>query len=234
MKQLFFSTLLLLMAHLSFAQNPLAGAWQLLPAGTEPQTIRIIEDGYFMQTVFDHAGKQFISTLGGHFTADGKSLQETIEFNTLDKNNVGTKNSCTYTLEKDLLTVSCDGKAAKWKRIDAGRAALTGTWRITGRENNGTIEPMRAGPRKTLKILSGNRFQWAAINTETREFFGTGGGTYTFENGKYTETIGFFSRDSTRVGMSLSFNGKVDGKQWHHSGKSSKGDPISEIWSRIE
>lgn len=234
MKRLFSAALLLLIAHLSFAQNPLTGAWQLLPADSEPQTIRIIEDGYFMQTSYDHAGKQFISTLGGHFEADGKSLEETIEFNTADKSNVGVKNKCTYTLEKDQLTVISNGKTSKWQRLDAGKAALSGTWRITGRENNGTIEPMRAGPRKTLKILSGNRFQWAAINTETKEFFGTGGGTYTFENGKYTETITFFSRDNTRVGMSLSFDGKVAGKQWHHSGKSSKGDPISEIWSRIE
>lgn len=234
MKRLFSATLLLLIAHLSFAQNPLTGAWQLLPAGNEPQTVRIIEDGYFMQTSYDHTGKQFINTLGGHFEADAKSLQETIEFNTADKSNVGVKNICSYTLEKDQLTVVTNGTATKWKRMDAGKAALSGTWRITGRENNGTIEPMRAGPRKTLKILSGNRFQWAAINTETREFFGTGGGTYTFENGKYTETIAFFSRDNSRVGVSLSFDGKVTGKQWHHSGKSSKGDPISEIWSRIE
>ncbi|MRG45954.1 membrane or secreted protein [Chitinophaga sp. SYP-B3965] len=234
MKRLSSAILLLLITHLAFAQNPLTGAWQLLPAGTEPQTIRIIEDGYFMQTAYDHAGKQFISTLGGQFSADGKALQETIEFNTADKSNVGIKNMASYTLEKDVLTVATNGKMVKWKRLDAGKAALSGTWRITGRENNGTIEPMRPGPRKTLKILSGNRFQWAAINTETKEFFGTGGGTYTFENGKYTETIAFFSRDSSRVGISLSFDGKVTGKQWHHSGKSSKGDPISEIWSRIE
>jgi len=234
MKRLFPAILLLLTAHLSFAQEQLTGAWQLIQTGKEPQTIRIIEDGYFMQTVYDQAGKQFISTLGGQFSSDGQSLQETIEFNTVNKSNVGIKNTCSYTLVKDLLTVTCNGKNVKWQRLDEGKAALSGTWRITGREINGTIEPMRPGPRKTLKILSGNRFQWAAINTETKEFFGTGGGTYTFENGKYTETIAFFSRDNSRVGMSLSFDGKVTGKQWHHSGKSSKGDPISEIWSRIE
>lgn len=234
MKRLLSAILLLLTAHLSFAQDQLTGSWQLVQTGSEPQTVRIIQDGYFMQTVYDHAGKQFISTLGGQFSSDGQSLQETIEFNTADKSNVGIKNTCSYILAKDLLTVTCNGKAQKWQRLDEGKAALSGTWRITGRENNGTIEPMRPGPRKTLKILSGNRFQWAAINTETKEFFGTGGGTYTFENGKYTETIAFFSRDNSRVGMSLSFDGKVTGKQWHHSGKSSKGDPISEIWSRIE
>src|SRR3546814_4443688 len=87
--------------------------------------------------------------------------------------------------------------------------------------------PLRA--RRTLKILTGTRFQWAAINVETGEFSGTGGGTYTFKNGKYTENIEFFSRDNSRVGMSLSFEGDLQGDDWHHQGKSSKGDPIYEI-----
>jgi hypothetical protein len=71
-----------------------------------------------------------------------------------------------------------------------------------------------------------------AINTETKEFFGTGGGTYTFINGKYTENIEFFSRDSTRVGASLTFDGSVSGYVWTHKGLSSRGDPIHEEWTR--
>ena len=91
----------------------------------------------------------------------------------------------------------------------------------------------QTGPRKTLKILSDSRFQWAAINPATKEFFGTGGGSYTFVDGKYTEHIEFFSRDSSRVGASLIFNGQLINGNWHHSGKSSKGDDIYEVWSRI-
>ena len=89
-----------------------------------------------------------------------------------------------------------------------------------------------SGKSTLMKILSGTRFQWIAYNTETKEFFGTGGGTYTFVDGKYTEHIEFFSRDSTRVGASLSFDGKVEGNNWHHSGLSSRGEPIHEIWTR--
>jgi len=32
----------------------------------------------------------------------------------------------------------------------------------------------------------------------------------------------------------LSFKGKVEGDNWDHSGLSSKGDPIHEIWTRTE
>jgi len=85
-----------------------------------------------------------------------------------------------------------------------------------------------------LKILSGTRFQWVAINIKTGEFSGTGGGTYSFAHNQYTENIEFFSRDNERVGAQLTFDGKIEDGQWHHSGLSSKGDPIYEIWSKFD
>ena len=57
---------------------------------------------------------------------------------------------------------------------------------------------------------------------------------YEFANGKYTEHIEFFSRDSSRVGASLSFVGKLENGEWHHSGLSSTGEKISETWGRVE
>jgi hypothetical protein len=96
------------------------------------------------------------------------------------------------------------------------------------------MRTMTPGVRKTMKILSGTRFQWIAYNTETKEFLGTGGGTYTSVDGKYVENIEFFSRDNSRVGASLSFDFSLDDGRWAHKGLSSKGDPIHEIWTRRE
>jgi hypothetical protein len=94
---------------------------------------------------------------------------------------------------------------------------------------------MTPGARRTMKILSGTRFQWIAYNVETKQFFGTGGGTYSTVDGKYTENIDFFSRDQSRVGMSLEFTFAIDDEGgWRHSGKSSKGDTIDEIWTQRE
>ena len=94
--------------------------------------------------------------------------------------------------------------------------------------------PMPLAARRTLKVLTGSRFQWIAMNIETGEFSGTGGGRYRFADGVYTETIEFFSRDASRVGASLEFKGRVLDGNWHHEGRSSRGDPIYEIWSRGE
>ena len=93
------------------------------------------------------------------------------------------------------------------------------------------MRTMQMGPRKTFKVCSGTRFQWAAYNVETKQFSGTGGGTYTFKDGKYTENIKFFSRDNSRVGMSLEFDFELNEGKWHHKGYSSKGDPMHEVWS---
>ncbi len=103
---------------------------------------------------------------------------------------------------------------------------------MSGRVRDGETQQRDTNrPRKTMKILSGTRFQWIAYNTETKQFMGTGGGTYTTEDGTYTETIKFFSRDDSKVGRDLPFNYELINGNWHHSGLSSKGDPIHEIWS---
>lgn len=82
-----------------------------------------------------------------------------------------------------------------------------------------------------MKILVDGYFQWIAFNTNTFSFMGTGGGSYTAENGTYKEKIDYFSRDNKKVGISLSFSYSKNGQDWHHKGFSSKGDPIHEIWA---
>ena len=123
-----------------------------------------------------------------------------------------------------------------WQRIDSAagkQASLAGAWRIRERESQpGQMTLIQQGPRKTIKWLSDTRFQWAAINTQTKQFFGTGGGTYTLENGKYTEHIAFFSRDPKRVGMSVSFDYELKDSDWHHRGQSTTGNKIYEVWAR--
>lgn len=224
-------TLLILgiIAMLPF-QRKMSGAWEL-KEGSVTHTL-VIADDYFSLTSFDIPGKKFIRTQGGTCVQKGDQLEGKIEYYTDDKTKVGSVYAWPLQARANKITISRDGKKETWQQTDDGTGPLEGNWRITGRDQNGKMIEIKPAARKTIKLLSGRRFQWAAINTDTGEFFGTGGGNYTFENGKYTEHIEFFSRDSSRVGMSLSFDGRVEGRNWYHSGKSSKGDPISEVWSR--
>ena len=211
-------------------QNKLSGAWEL-KEGSVTHTL-VIADDYFSLTSFDITGKKFIQTHGGTCIRKGDQVEGKIEYHTNDKTKVGSVYTWPLQSSGQNIIIARDSKKETWQQTDDGTGSLAGNWRITGRDQNGKMIEIKPAARKTIKLLSGKRFQWAAINTETGEFFGTGGGTYTFENGKYTEHIEFFSRDSSRVGMSLSFDGRVEGRNWYHSGKSSKGDPISEVWSR--
>jgi hypothetical protein len=212
------------------AQQPLTGAWHLQQGNTEQ--VLIFQDGYFSHTVFDKSNKKFINSYGGVYKPGATAVQLNIEFDTRTKEDIGKEKTVVYAIAGNLLTTDITGQQQKWTRLDDGKDNLVGVWRITSRMVDGKMNQMKRSDRKTLKLLSGTRFQWMAINPATKEFFGTGGGTYTFTNGKYTEYIEFFSRDSTRVGASLTFDGNVKDEVWNHSGKSSKGDPINEIWTK--
>lgn len=220
--------LLALTGSIVSAQN-LDGAWSL--QGAE-NNLLLIQDDYFSWTETSQQG-EFRNTLGGVAEQNGNQLDIEIQFNSSDAATVGERFSTSYTLDGNTLTTwHPDGSKLVWERIPEEDQGLAGVWRITGRKTNGEVSTMQRRPRKTYKLLTDGHFQWIAMNTETGEFSGTGGGTYTFKNGKYTEHIEFFSRDNSRVGMSLSFDGELKDGNWHHSGKSSKGDPIYEIWSK--
>jgi hypothetical protein len=213
------------------AADALSGAWQL-QNGAEQQVL-LFQDGYVTHTTFDKDGKRFVQTRGGTYVLHPDMLAITYEFDTRDKEKVGTAASFAYNLQNGSLTTSISGAEASWQQADKGNEGLSGLWEITARKGENGVTPIhRTGTRKTIKILSGTRFQWAAIDPGTKQFMGTGGGTYTFKDGKYTENIEFFSRDSSRVGSSLSFDGKLEAGDWHHSGLSSRGEPIYEVWSR--
>lgn len=214
-----------------FIQSSLTGAWNA-KNGTNDHVL-VFQDGYFSYTIYDKANKKFIRTWGGTFSEAGGQVHANIEFDTESKNNVGGHRHFAAAVSGNSLKFDAGAGVNTWTRADDGNANLAGNWRITGRMRDGSIQPIEKSARKTLKILSSTRFQWMAINTETKEFFGTGGGTYTFKGGKYTENIEFFSRDSSRVGASLSFDGSVNSNNvWTHKGLSSKGEPIHEEWSR--
>lgn len=208
-------------------QSQPAGAWEL-KEGTVTHTLVIIDD-YFSISSFDIANKKFIQTNGGTAKVNDNKLEGKIEFNSADRSVVGKDFSYAFSSVGSELKLTREGKSETWSRTDDGSGPLAGNWKIIKRDGN---DISNRGARKTIKLLSGKRFQWAAINTDTGDFSGTGGGAYTFENGVYTEHIEYFSRDGNRVGMSLSFNGRVEGKEWHHSGKSSSGNPVNEVWSR--
>lgn len=211
--------------------DPVTGAWQQAAGGVEQ--VLLFMDGYFTHTTYDKGANRFVQTRGGTYALKDDRLLVSYEFDTQDPAAIGQTVTYKASLRGARLETNLNDAAEGWKRLDDGQAPLAGLWTISARKQGGELQAIhQTGTRKTVKILTGTRFQWAAIDPGTKQFMGTGGGTYTFADGKYTERIEFFSRDSSRVGNSLTFDGRLEAGDWHHSGLSSRGEPIYEVWSR--
>lgn len=224
------------------SQN-LSGAWKLVSQNGKPFTdgecIKIFSESYFMFGQYGVDGA-FIKAGGGNYTIEGKKFNEVLDFFTADSSRVRKPVTYSYSLKKDELSVeaSIDGTVLKetWKKIDDSASEIKGGWKFGARvDDEGKAGERRmTGPRQTIKILSGKHFQWAAFNYETKQFMGTGGGVYSLKDNLYTESIQFFSRDNSKVGISLSFACKLEGTDWYHKGKGTTGNPVSEVWERMK
>ena len=179
----------------------------------------IIDKEYLIETQYVKEPAEFILTRGGYYKKKGKIYNIDLEFNS--------------NFENDGLKIIDLKKEKSWSKSKNEPIDLNGKWLMAGRvTKEGERRRDITRPRKTMKFLKDGYFQWIAFNTETFQFFGTGGGFYTAEKGIYTENIEFFSRNNNSVGRKLPFSYEVKDSDWYHKGKSSKGKPMHEIWTR--
>ena len=215
---------------LTFSSEIKNTSWVNIDSGI--YELRIYSDNYFTVTKYNLQSKEFISTQGGFYSLDDR-YYEVLEFNSEDSSLVGDTlyySNIKIELKNDSGKMKIDGQ--KFTK-NPNEDQLSGSWLMSGIERRGEMRMRDVNrPRKTMKILAGNRFQWIAYDISKKGFYGTGGGTYTAEDGKYVENIEFFSRDSNTVGKSLEFNFELKDGDWHHKGFSSKGDPKYEIWTQ--
>tara|TARA_Y200000002_G_scaffold11775_2_gene9658 strand:+ start:594 stop:1304 length:711 start_codon:yes stop_codon:yes gene_type:complete len=223
----------LLFSFVSMNGQKLVGAWERIYTsenGQELKSIVIFSENYQTISTYELSSGKFISSNGGSWNLKANLMSETVEFDTENNERVGDKIEFEIKLKENELSIVDSDMI--FKRIDSGKPGkLQGAWLMSGRVRDGKKQLRDVNrPRKTMKILSGTRFQWIAYNTETKQFMGTGGGTYTTINGEYKESIDFFSRDDSKAGIELKFDYDIIDNEWNHQGFSSKGDPLHEIW----
>ena len=211
-----FTKLIILLTFLIYPSLNFSQVYQI---NNQEVTTRVILDNeYIVISKFKSDSGNFISTLGGFYQLNEGVYEINLEFNS--------------NYDQDSIKTLSITKASKWKNISKENDILKGKWVMSGRYNNGEFRTRNTDlPRKTMKILIDGFFQWIAFNTETFKFSGSGGGEYETLDGKYIEIIQYFSRDDSRVGAELDFNYLVKNNDWYHSGLSSKGSPINEVWS---
>ncbi|MDC0593738.1 membrane or secreted protein, partial [Flavobacteriaceae bacterium] len=226
------------------AQNPV-GAWERIhnsKDGKELKSVVIFSESHQSISIYESKTGRHVHSNGGTWELKGKTMTEVVEFDTDNPERVGSAVVFDINIDDEFLEIV--GSEMKFSRLDNGAPGdLNGAWLMSARIRDGKKQERDISrPRKTMKILSGTRFQWIAYNTETKKFMATGGGTYTTLKGKYKENIEFFSRDNSKVGLNLEFDYEiliktddkklVSQKNWYHKGFSSKGNPINEIWTQ--
>lgn len=220
-QEIFIKSLLILI----FLINPIQNFGQVYQVDKNGISTRVILDkDYIVLSKFESESGNFISTLGGYYKpGESLNLNEYVYDVNLEFNSNYDQDSI-----KNLSII----KTSKWKNISKSNDILKGKWVMSGRYNNGEFRTRNTDlPRKTMKILIDGFFQWIAFNTETLKFSGSGGGEYETIDGKYIEIIQYFSRDDSRVGAELDFNYEIKNQDWYHTGFSSKGSPINEVWT---
>ncbi len=189
-------------------------------------------NAYMTHTIYEQSPARFIKTVGGFYTIEDSVLNVKLEFNSNYDGDTTTTLTVPFAIQNDQLVLGTEPRLV-FNHVESMEQDLDGQWLFatrgpdTGQERRGD-----ENPRKTLKFLQDNRFQWIAYNTETFKFHGTGGGSFSSEGGTYIEIIEFFSRDNSRVGAKLEFQYERKGNDWHHTGKNSKGEPMYEIWEK--
>jgi len=193
-----------------------------------------IDDGYMVYSEYGQSPAKFIRSLGGFSRVEeaaGKRLVVLLEFNSNYEKDSLRELSIPLEVDGKNLILDWDSKKT-FTPLKTKEQDLDGAWLFATRgPDEGQERRGDENPRKTLKFLQDGRFQWIAYNTDTFEFFGTGGGSFSSDDGKYIEYIDFFSRDDSRVGATLEFDYDITNGDWHHSGKNSKGEPLYEIWA---
>jgi len=154
-----------------FSQSPV-GAWERYfqdENGTEIRSVVIFSERFQSIAMFNAKSGEFIYSNGGTWELNGNMMTEVVEFDTANSERVGNVITFEVTITNDKLSLP----ESDWhfSRIDDGEPGeLNGAWLMSGRYRNGEKETRNTDrPRKTMKILSGTRFQWIAFDNEKKE-----------------------------------------------------------------
>ncbi|GGD62954.1 hypothetical protein [Lacimicrobium alkaliphilum] len=116
----------------------------------------------------------------------------------------------------------------------AGASELEGAWELVSGEYvdpKGELIDYQAIEMKSLKVISGSHFSFTSMKGD--EFWASGTGTYAFEQGNYTETLGYNSF-GVKPGGTFSFKSKVEGEYWYNSRWEGDKRVEYEVWQRIK
>ena len=160
--------LICIIMSLGINAQSVIGAWENYTTsenGDKLRNVVIFANGYQVLTTYNATTGKFIHSNGGTWKLKGDIMTEKVEFHTDNSERVGTEVSFKVIITDNAIEIVDSNM--KLNRIDNGvPGKLQGAWLMSGRIREGKTELRDTSrPRKTMKILSGTRFQWIAYNT---------------------------------------------------------------------
>ncbi len=175
------------LSHTLFAQSTgmLQGAW--VREENEEKTLILIIDQLISVAVYNEKDKKFLYTWGGAYVLHEGQLQLQYEWSSKDSNLVNTSASIPFIIKGNKL--SFGENLTELERGPAGPSGdLQGAWIISGTYTDGVLNkrPNPFLPRRTMKLIVGDYFQWVSYNVVTKKFFDAGGVRQTHSKGVYS------------------------------------------------
>lgn len=113
---------------------------------------------------------------------------------------------------------------------------LVGTWVLLEEDIRPDAPPLSVSPEElashSCKVINEDHFAFGGQDASGRVW--AGGGTYTYHDGEYVETIDYHSIPEL-VGQTITFECQLDGDLWYHDGRTKVGSRefhIRETWLR--
>lgn len=197
------------------------------------KTVVLITDQLISVAVYNEKEKQFLYTWGGTYVLHNSQLQVQYEWSSNDSNLVNTSSAIDFNIKRNKLNL---GETLTGLERSGGNQSedLQGAWIISGNYIDG-VAKKRANPflpRRTMKLIVGNYFQWVSYNVVTKKFFDAGGGKQSHAKGEYSEEIEYFTKTIASIGKKMTYNYTIEGDDWRHTGQKSTGGPLDECWTR--
>jgi len=233
MTKILFSFLISFLLRSPTFQNGLAiqGAWVNEANGIK--TLVLITDQLISVAVYNEKEKQFLYTWGGTYVLYNSQLQVQYEWSSNDSNLVNTSSAIDFDIKRNKLSLG-ETLSGLEKGVTNHSGDLQGAWIISGNYIDG-VAKKRANPflpRRTMKLIVGDYFQWVSYNVVSKKFFDAGGGKQSHGNGQYNEEIEYFTKTPASIGKKMNYTYSISGDDWRHTGQKSTGGQLDECWTR--
>ena len=171
-------------------------------------------DNYMIHTIYEQSPARFIKTEGGFYNIEDSVLNVKLEFNSNYEADTISTLTIPFAIRDGQLILGTEPRLV-FNHFESIEQELDGQWLFAMRgPDEGQERRGDENPRKTLKYLQDNRFQWIAYNKEERQFIETKGGEYKTDGDQYTEEFHFYSENEEHVGTSQTFNFEMNDGIW--------------------